>query len=209
MKTYLVRVALFLLILPFIFAFNVAKPEVYSVETNGIEVKEVRAQEISTKKLDKEAQVLASYLSKYNSPMQYHAQDFIDASKKYGLDWKMLPSIAGVESTFGKKIPGGYNAYGWAIYNSSSRFGFKSWRDGMFVVAKGLKENYINKGLTDPYLMNRVYAASPAWGTKVTYFMNDLEKFAQNYPQIQAIRYDIILSQIKIAAVSGILDNEN
>lgn len=164
--------------------------------------------EISAKKLDQEAQILASYLSKFNSPMQYHAQDFIDASRTYDLDWKMLPSIAGVESTFGKRIPGGYNAYGWAIYNSDSRFGFKSWRDGMFVVAKGLREGYLNKGLTNPYSMNKIYAASPTWGSKVTFFMNDLEKFARDY-SIKTIESDIMLTQFKIAAVSGILDNDN
>lgn len=177
--------------------------------TNSSLVQKSRvSNEISAKKLDKEAQILASYLSKFNSPMQYHAQDFIDASKAYGLDWKMLPSIAGVESTFGKRIPGGYNAYGWAIYNSNSRFGFKSWRDGMFVVAKGLKEGYINKGLTDPYAMNRIYATSPTWGSKVTFFMNDLGKFAKDYG-VKTIESDIMLTQFKIAAVSGILDNDN
>ena len=81
--------------------------------------------EIVAKKMDRNAVILSAYLSKHNSPMQYHAQDFIDAAKTYELDWKMLPAIAGVESTFGKKIPGGYNAYGWGIYGSN-RIYFKS-----------------------------------------------------------------------------------
>lgn len=204
MKTLLPKLV-FLLLVPFIFAFNTAKPEAVALEPK----KEQVTQEISTRKLDKEAKILAAYLSKYNSPMQYHAQDFIDASKAYGLNWKMLPAIAGVESTFGKHIPGGYNAYGWAIYNSNSRFGFDSWRHGMFTVSKGLKENYINKGLTEPYAMNKIYAASPHWGKNVTFFMNDLEKFAQSYVQATVVEYDIMLPQLKIAAVSGILDNKD
>ena len=161
-----------------------------------------KSDQIEAKKLDREAQILNAYLAKYNSPMQYHAQDFVDAAKEYDLDWKLLPSIAGVESTFGKHIPGGYNAYGWGIYGSN-RLYFKSWRDGMFTVAKGLRENYVNKGLNNPYQMNRVYAASPAWGGKVTYFMNDLEKFATQYKADYGPVVDLYQPIIKIAVTSG------
>ncbi|MDP3973910.1 MAG: hypothetical protein Q8P92_03690 [Candidatus Daviesbacteria bacterium] len=158
--------------------------------------------QIEARKLDREAQILNAYLAKYNSPMQYHAQDFVDAAKEYNLDWKLLPSIAGVESTFGKHIPGGYNAYGWGIYGSN-RLYFKSWRDGMFTVAKGLRENYVNKGLNNPYQMNRVYAASPLWGGKVTYFMNDLGKFASQYEADYGPVVDLYQPIIKIAVISG------
>lgn len=159
---------------------------------------------VLAKKLDPEAQILQKYLSKYNSPMQYHAQDFIDAARTYNIDWKLLPAIAGVESTFGKFIPGGYNAYGWAIYNSNSRFGFESWRDGMFVVAKGLRENYLNKGLTDPYSMNRIYAASPTWGSKVSYFLADITKFEKSYiPEPDSKQIGALPN---IAAISGQID---
>lgn len=157
---------------------------------------------IQARKLDREAQILSVYLARYNSPMQYHTQDFVDAAREYNLDWKLLPSIAGVESTFGKNIPGGYNAYGWGIYGTN-RLYFKSWRDGMFTVAKGLRENYLNKGLNNPYQMNRVYAASPYWGGKVTYFMNDLEKFAIQYDVENKTLTDMAMPVLKIAATSG------
>ena len=29
--------------------------------------------------------------------------------------------------------------------------------------------------------MNKIYASSPFWGAKVTYFMQDLEKFASQF----------------------------
>jgi hypothetical protein len=158
--------------------------------------------QIVSKKLDKEAIILQSYLKKFDSPMQYHAQDFIDAARKYNLDWKMLPAIAGVESTFGKHIPGGYNAYGWGVYGTQAIY-FNSWTDGIFTVAKGLREGYLNKGLTDPYDINRIYAASPHWGKNVTFFMNDLQKYAQNYDQ--EILVQPILPDDKIAAISASL----
>jgi hypothetical protein len=138
--------------------------------------------EVHSKKLDARAEILAEYLAKYNSPLQYHAQDFIDAADTYNVDWKLVPSIAGVESTFGKHIPGGhgeyisYNAWGWGVYGDQS-LGFRSWRDGIYTVTGGLRTGYLNKGLTDPYAINRVYAASPTWGAHVTFFLNDLDKF--------------------------------
>lgn len=159
--------------------------------------------EIISRKLDKEAQILQKYLAKFNSPMQDHAQDFIDAAKLYNLDWKMLPAIAGVESTFGKHIPGGYNAYGWGVYGTNVIY-FESWTDGIYTVAKGLREGYLNKGLMEPYAINRVYAASPTWGKNVTYFMNDLEKFANNYVEsFVDTGLTKASSEPKIAAVSA------
>lgn len=134
-------------------------------------------EQIEAKQLDNQAKILAQYLSKQNSPLQYHAQDFINAAKVYNLDWRLLPAIAGVESTFGKFIPGGYNAWGWGVYGNQAIY-FSSWKEAIFAVSKGLRENYLDKGLTDPYAINRIYAVSPTWGGKVTYFMQDIEKFA-------------------------------
>jgi len=156
---------------------------------------------IEKRELDGRAEILSNYLAKYNSPLQYHAQDFIDAADTYKLDWKMLPAIAGVESTFGKFIPGGYNGWGWGVYGTQAIY-FTSWRDAIFTISKGLREGYLDKGLTDPYSMNRVYAASPTWGMKVSYFMQDIEKFAAQY---EAEKSDSAsLGTIPyIAAVSG------
>lgn len=155
--------------------------------------------EISSKKLEPKAEMLAAYLASFNSPLQYHAQDFIDAARVYNLDWKLVASIAGVESTFGKFTPGGYNGWGWGVYGTQAIY-FTSWREGIFTVSKGLKENYINKGLTEPYAMNRIYAASPHWGAKVSYFMNDLETFAAKHAQKTAMTE---VTVPKIAAISG------
>lgn len=172
-----------------------------------MEAKAETSEIIAAKKLDNKAKILSGYLASYNSPMQYHAQDFIDASETYGLDWKLLPSIAGVESTFGKQIPGGFNAWGWGVYGNQAIY-FTSWREGMFTIARGLRENYLNKGLSDPYAINRIYAASPFWGGKVSYFMADLEKFANKYKSDEQ-EISAILTVPSIAAASGQLALDN
>lgn len=169
------------LLLISVFLFFLSNLPIEKVTNSEPKTLELRVDEVLPKQMDTRAKVLSAYFAKHSSPLEYHAQDFIDAADLYGVNWKLVPSIAGVESTFGKRIPGGYNAYGWAIFNSDSRFGFKSWRDGIFIVTEGLKKNYIDKGLTEPLSMNKKYAASQSWGVKVNFFMNDLEKFEKQY----------------------------
>lgn len=134
-------------------------------------------QKVEAKQMDERAQILAEYLASYNSPLENQAQNFVDAADQYGVDWKLVPAISGVESTFGKRSYG-FNAWGWGIYGYQA-LGFRTWRDGIYTVTEGLKTNYIDRGLTEPYAMNRAYAASPTWGWRVSYFMDDLEQFAQ------------------------------
>lgn len=157
--------------------------------------------QIEAKKLDPKAKILAAYFAQFDSPLENHAQDFIDASNAYNLDWKLVAAIAGVESTFGKHIPGGFNAWGWGVYGTQAIY-FNSWRDGIFTVSKGLRENYLNKGLNDPYAINRIYAASPTWGSHVTFFMAEIEKFANQF-EADPIQPERIGMAPSIAAVSG------
>lgn len=147
---------------------------------------------VEAKILDPRAEILKDYLAKYNSPLETHAQDFVDAADKYQIDWKLVPAIAGVESTFGKHIPGGYNGWGWGVYGDQALY-FRSWTEGIFTVTAGLRENYFNKGLDNPYEINRVYAASPSWGSHVNFFLVDLDKYAKNYSQDKMLNSNITL----------------
>lgn len=168
-------------------------------------------QEVSGKKLDKRAKILAKYFEQFNSPLQNYSQDFIDMADKYQLDWKWVVAIAGVESTFGKFIPGGtqpefssYNAWGWGASTPEAAIHFKSWKEGIETVTKGLKENYFNKGLTDPYSINKVYAASSTWGSKVDHFIKDIDAFSVKYeaenPEATEVKVE---TSTQTAAVSG------
>lgn len=149
------------------------------VSADKVDPVPVQQMSIEAKTLDPRAVVLRDWLAKYDSPLENNAQDFIDASDQYGVDWKLTPAIAGVESTFGNFTPGGFNAWGWGVYGDQAIY-FKNQREAIFEVTKGLKENYINRGLVNPYQINYVYAASPFWGGKVVYFMNNLDSFAKS-----------------------------
>jgi hypothetical protein len=116
---------------------------------------------------------LESYLENQSSPLAPYAQDFIEIADKYGLDWRLVPAISGVESTFGKRIPyKSFNAYGWA----GGDFRFASWKDSIEVVSKALKENYVDKGAPSLAKIGRRYCPpNPAWAGKVKFFMQKIE----------------------------------
>ena len=68
---------------------------------------------ISSDDRDCRERILRKFLEKHNSPMVYYTNDFIYYADKYNIDWRLVPAIAGVESTFGKRMPANsYNAYG-------------------------------------------------------------------------------------------------
>lgn len=167
-----------LILIPFLFGGPVVEAEKAPEQETKVEAKP----------LDNRAKILQAYLAKHNSPLQYQSQDFIDAADQYNLDWRLVASIAGTESTFGKFIPGGYNAWGWGVYGTQAIY-FDSWRDGIFTVSEGLRKNYLNKGLNDPYAINKVYAASPTWGSHVSFFLNEIAKFQKDYETNTTLSY--------------------
>jgi len=113
---------------------------------------------------------LKSFLAKYNSPLTPYAGKFIAVADKYNLDWKLLPAIAGTESTFGLHyIRGTYNPFGWG----SGRIPFASWGNGIEAVGKGLWKNYYLKGKRKLTVeqVGDIYAVSPHWPRSVRLWM--------------------------------------
>ncbi|MCH7640982.1 glucosaminidase domain-containing protein [Patescibacteria group bacterium] len=165
MKKYILSV----LILPILFTLtiNPVWADEYVV-TQSATLK----RDIVQTEYDYRVNVLTKYLSGHNSPLTDYAGLFIYTADKYGLDWRLIPAISGVESTFGKNIPSSsYNAYGWA----NGKYRFESWEDSIEVVSKALREKYIDRGASTLSKIARRYAASTAWEWKVRYFMNEID----------------------------------
>lgn len=124
--------------------------------------------------------VITTVLKKYQSPLVSETNSFINACFKYQIDCYLLPSIAGVESTFGRYVPyQSFNPFGWG----NGLFKFENWESAIETVAKELKEGYINKGLCDLETIGQVYApASLTWSKKVDFFMKEFynEEFKIN-----------------------------
>ncbi|MCX7996850.1 MAG: hypothetical protein N2691_03815 [Patescibacteria group bacterium] len=117
--------------------------------------------------------VITRVLTRYGSPLAGTADGFIKACTEYNLNCYLLPSISGVESTFGKfLLPGTYNPFGWG----SGTIPFTSWEDGYMTVGKGLRHNYINRSAVTVEQIGAIYAASETWPQKVRFFLRVFEE---------------------------------
>jgi hypothetical protein len=132
----------------------------------------------SNEQADERVVKVQAILLKHRSPLAEYADTFVREADRNNLDWKLVVSIAGLESTFGKFVPNNsHNAWGWGIpTGASSGIGFQNWEEGIATVSRGLKTRYVDRGLITPEQMGPVYAASPVWSDKVRYFMNQIEE---------------------------------
>lgn len=128
------------------------------------------------KPVDDRADRLKAFLESYKSPLAEYAEDFVKIADEYGLDWKIIPIISGIESTFGKHYPvWSNNPFGWGIYGDQV-LSFKSIPDAIRAVAKGLSDKYPEKALKDVYLLGRIYngVTPSSWSNKFKFFMQKL-----------------------------------
>ncbi len=137
--------------------------------------------------IDPRVVALNKFLYDYHSPMTNNAETFIKEADKYGLDWRLLPSISGVESAFGNLIPAGtHNGWGWRGINGNDAGWsiFASWDDAIIHITQRLALGY-GTDLT-PYDIEPTYcppcAANPAhaWANGVQRFMIQLQYYLDN-----------------------------
>lgn len=130
---------------------------------------------------------IKAVLERYDSPMVDEIDSFMDACRKYSLDCYLLPSIAGIESTFGRfTYPGSNNAFGWG----RGLIPFKNWGEGIDTVGRGLRENYMNKwGAQTVEEIGAIYCEGNTWAGKVTFFMKQFQNeeaklslYEENFP---------------------------
>ena len=84
-----------------------------------------------------------SYLDSKGSPMVGQGQTLDTAGQRYDVDPRLLVSIAGAETSFGKNITAGqYNVLNWLWNGGPLNSPFASWQTAITSVAKGLSRNY-------------------------------------------------------------------
>ncbi len=122
---------------------------------------------------------LKLYLQKMNSPLSDYSNFFIKEADENNLDWRLVPAITGVESTFARNMPkNSYNAYGWANGN----YKFISWENSIDIVSNTLRSNYINKGALSIKQIARIYAPpSTTWANNVKFFINKIDPLPLEY----------------------------
>lgn len=121
--------------------------------------------------------ILKNFLEANRSPLAPHYQLLVATADKYGLDFRLIPSIAMVESTGGKVMPTrSHNAWGFA--NGETKF--NSWEEAIENVAQTLKTDYVDQGLATPELIMPKYAPPSVakggpWAKGVQFFFDELE----------------------------------
>ncbi|MCL5746956.1 MAG: hypothetical protein M1277_01570 [Patescibacteria group bacterium] len=176
----------YILSLLFLILINLSIPKNIYATNSSMAASAVLENSIPTKQLiskNYRAAILKKFLESYNSPLADYSQTFINEAKANNIDWRMLPAIAGVESTFGQQVTtNSHNAWGWGIYGNNIIY-FNSYNEAIKTISKSLRQNYMDKwGATNIYQIGRLYAASPTWAYHVAYFMNKISEFEAANP---------------------------
>lgn len=126
---------------------------------------------------DAREEILRQYLVKWESPLEPYTRELVEASERYDLDFRLLVAIAQQESNLCKKIPEGtHNCWGWGIH-SKGTLGFESYPEAIETVAKGIREDYLDRGYTTPdEIMKKYTPSSPGtWAFGVNKFLGQME----------------------------------
>ena len=120
---------------------------------------------------------LKYFFRKYESVLYDQSEFIVKMADQFKLDYRLIPAIAMQESGLCKNIyECAYNCWGWGIYgNTVTRFG--SYEEAIETISRGLKTNYIDKGLTTPEDIMRKYTppSTGSWAFGVNFFLKIIE----------------------------------
>ncbi len=136
--------------------------------------------------IDPRITALRQFLIDYNSPMYPYAETFVTEADKYGLDWRLVAAISGVESGFGNLIPHqSNNAWGWRGGPDLSFSNFDDWGDGIEVVTRRLALGY---GVDmNPFEIEPIYCPpcgqnpQSLWANGVIKFKTQMDMYLEGF----------------------------
>ena len=159
------------------------RSSLYSHKTEASNIKENQVLGVNAV-MDERVPLLKGYLQAKDSPLASKSAEMVATADKYQFDWRLLPAIAGKESSFGKKIPWdkegqkpSYNAWGWGIYGDQV-LSFSSWEKGIEKVGAGLRDGYFNKNLITIEEVMRYFTprSNGSWARDVSFIMEQIER---------------------------------
>ena len=153
-------------------AFGIGKPIAYAALPTSQNI-----QSASITQGDGRIEHIREFLAAYNSPLVPYAADIVNAADQYGIDYRLVTSIAMQESGLCKTIPDdSYNCWGFGVYGKTVMH-FDNYKDGIYAVTQALATKYKNQGLVTPQQIMTMYTPSSngSWANGVNYFMNQLQ----------------------------------
>lgn len=130
--------------------------------------------------IDVRVVALQAFLTRHKSPLADYSEKFVAVADVYGLDYRLLPSIAMQESNLCKKTVknAAHNCWGFGIYGTK-RTGFESYDAAIEVVASALAKKYIAQGLVTPEEIMTKYTpgSNGSWAQGVHFFMDQINVY--------------------------------
>jgi len=163
-----------------IYEFHATSPDLAAINNTVAYAALPTSQNIQSAEItegDGRAERLREFFAQYNSPLEPYAQDIVTAADEFGLDYRLVPSIAMQESGLCKTIPdNSYNCWGFGVYGHTAVH-FDGYKDGIYTVTKALATRYKNRGLVTPSQIMTMYTPSSngSWANGVNYFMQALQ----------------------------------
>lgn len=120
---------------------------------------------------------LKYFFRRYESVLYDKSEFIVKMADQYKLDYRLIPAIAMQESGLCKHIyEGSHNCWGWGIYGDKVTR-FDSYEEAIETISRGLKKNYIDKGLTTPEDIMRKYTppSTGSWAFGVNFFLKIIE----------------------------------
>lgn len=120
---------------------------------------------------------LKYFFRKYGSVLYDQADFIVQMADTYKLDYRLIPAIAMQESGLCKHIyERSHNCWGWGIYGTKVTR-FESYNQAIETISRGIKKNYIDKGLTTPEAIMRKYTppSDGSWAFGVNTFLKMIE----------------------------------
>ena len=120
---------------------------------------------------------LKYFFRKYESVLYDKSEFIVKMADQYKLDYRLIPAIAMQESGLCKHIyEGSYNCWGWGIYGDKVTR-FNSYEEAIETISRGLKKNYIDKGLVTAEDIMRKYTppSTGSWAYGVNFFLKIIE----------------------------------
>lgn len=128
---------------------------------------------------DARAKIVEDFFKSYNAPLAEYAEVFVRVADEKDIDFRWLPAISMQESNGGKRIiPSSKNPFGYGIYQDKVTK-FATFEDAIERVARGLKEDYFDQGLTTPEEVMAKYtppsvALGGPWAKGIRQFMEEM-----------------------------------
>lgn len=92
------------------------------------------------------AESIDRYLRSKGSPLAGEGAAFLESGVEHEVDPRLVVAIAGAESYFGIQTCAPFNAWGWGC--PTSPFSFRNWSHAIDTITLGLREGYLDDGLT-------------------------------------------------------------